>query len=783
MDSSQEIESFYYIKFAIRLIKQYWYIFTFSVLVCVGGAFFVNWYLPPNYLVSSTVLLEETKEGKPDPSQEFNDLFSIFTPISNIQMEILKMKSSDLVNKALRETNSEFTIYVKNGIKTKELYDDSPFKIEGWESEMQPVAVQFDIIPQKDNKFRLVVEQGSDLVQLYNYKTNKHSFTPPFSLNEEFVYGAPIKSDYLCFKISVDEKKLAKYPADSKFHFSFNNLDALTYIYKKALNIEQVAKDVSAVTIKLKVENPQKGIDFINALTKSYFNKSMEKKNFVADNTIQYFDDQLGVLEDSLKITENKLQNFRSTNKVMEIGAKSDILFKEAQELETQKAELQARGKYYDYMNENLNKDTDGSNILPPSSMGVNDNVLTGLIQEYIQLNSEKNNLVQNNLTKSPHYNSLLVKIRNQKNILSENVTYLINTNNLLLASLENRLKKSNAQIGILPSTERQLVGIERKYKLNDNIYNYILKKKAEAQVAKASTLTDSDILEPAQLAQLKPVSPSKILNLSIAFVVGLVLPFGIFGIKNLMDNKIENEQMVHVLTKYPSLGRIVHKKNKQSSLLANDAKSPISESIRSIRANIDHFLKGERNQVILITSSVSGEGKSFTSLNLAASFALLGRKTVLVDFDLRKPNLFKLLNVENKLGISSILGGTSTLEDTLISTEIPNLDFISAGTNPSNPTELIGSEKTEALINKLKEKYDYVIVDTPPIGLVTEAFIIMKYVNMKILIVRENYTSKKQLANLFQDIEEKDIESVFWLLNDVNIQNTIYGEKSDYFN
>jgi capsular exopolysaccharide synthesis family protein len=351
------------------------------------------------------------------------------------------------------------------------------------------------------------------------------------------------------------------------------------------------------------------------------------------------------------------------------------------------------------------------------------------------------------------------------------------------LNEVENRLRKENAQISALPSTERKLVGIERQYKLNDNIYTYMLEKKAEAQVAKASNLTENDILESARLTQPGPVSPNKAINLAVGFFVGLFIPFAGFGIRSLMDDTISNEQAMQALTKIPSIGKISHNKGKkQSAVLIDAPKSAISESIRTVRTNIDYFLQGQRHKVILFTSTMSGEGKSFNSLNIALSFSLLNRKTILLDFDLRKPNSYQSEVVpEKELGLSSFLSGDATIDEIIVHSTIPSFDFIAAGPTPANPAELISSEKTEALIKQLKETYDYVIIDTPPLGLVTEAFLMMQYADLKIFVAREKVTPKKQLSNIMTEMESKKIENIYWLLNDVDMRDTYYGQSNYY--
>jgi capsular exopolysaccharide synthesis family protein len=310
-----------------------------------------------------------------------------------------------------------------------------------------------------------------------------------------------------------------------------------------------------------------------------------------------------------------------------------------------------------------------------------------------------------------------------------------------------------------------------------------MLQKKAEAEVAKASNIPENDILEPARMLQPKAVFPNKVMNFTIALLLGLVFPFAGFGMKNFMNNTVNSELEIQGMTQMPFLGRIYHRKGRKPLPILIDApKSAISESFRTVRTNLDHFLNGKNHQVVLLTSTLAGEGKSFIALNLATSIALLGKKTVLVSFDIRKPGFYPALKLECQLGTSSILSGRANVSEALEVTTIPNLDFIGAGPVLSNPSELIGSVNTEPFLDELRQKYDYVIIDTPPLGLVTDAFLLMKYADLKIFIIREKMTPKAQLTSLLQEIEHKKIEDFYWLVNDVDVSDTFYGKKNEYF-
>jgi tyrosine-protein kinase Etk/Wzc len=780
----QSSESYHYLKSAVRIMKQHWFIFFLSTFLFIGLALFLNWYMQPVYEVGSTILIEEEPvANKPDPSKEFMKSFSIFSETNDIQMEILKLKSISLIYKALENIHAHISYYAVTGIRTEELYTDSPFKIDFISDHVQAAGIRFRILPLSPTRFRLLTEKNDDPVYLCNYPEQHSVVAPSFQVNKEYNYGDTIRSSFYSFRISCKKEKLWYHAVDTKYFFLFNDLNMLAYTYQKEIKVEQLSKDVHAASIKIKSKNVRKGIDFINSLTTAYLQHNMDKKNFLAENTIQYLDKQLRVIEDSLNLTENNLQQFRSTKKIMEMAPKSDQEFKSATELEEQKEELKAKSEYYHYIKSSLDNSKDQSALLVPSSMGLDDNVLTGLIEEYIKFNNERNNLIEEKQTRSPFYKSLTIKIKNQKATLSENVNHLIHTNNLLLASIGSRLKNKNKQITELPVTQREMVGIERKYKLNDNLYNYLLQKKAEAEVAKASNIQENDILETARLLQPKPVFPDKTLNLGLGIIIGFLVPFAGYGLSNFMDQTVQGEQMVSSLTQIPFLGRIYHKRGRKPlSVLMDAPKSAISESIRTVRTNLDHFLKGEEHQVILLTSSLPGEGKSFTALNLATSMALLGRKTILLSFDIRKPGVYPLLNQECQLGITSLLSGRATIDEVLETTSIPLLDFIGSGPVLPNPSELIGSVNTAPLLAELRSRYAYVFIDTPPLGLVTDALLLVKYADLKIFIVRDKHTPRAVLSHLLKELEVKDISQFFWLLNDVDAKETFYGKKSEYF-
>jgi tyrosine-protein kinase Etk/Wzc len=773
----------YYIKNVITIILKNWYIFGLSVFICFCGVFFMNYTQEPIYQIKTTILIKDNQKNPNDPTKEFLSSFLMFSSSNDFQNELLLLQSSALIYSAVQKGGFEVTYYQKKGLKQSELYTSSPFKIILETNHNQPVGVKFNFIPLNNNQFRLTCESNEE-VPIYNYLTNNRvAFIEKLKFDKVFRYGDTIQSEYYKFRVVADVNLLQD--SKTKYYFWFNDLNGLVNYFQGLLSVVQTNTEVTAADISIKINQPTKGIDFLNVYTEAYMQRNLDRKNFIATNTIKYIDNELTHIQDSLTFTEKNLQKFRSSHQVMDISSKANRIFDLTRDLENQKAELTARAKYYEYINDYLANNKDISDMMVPSAMGVTNEMLSKITQELLDLCTERNNLLKNKQEKSPYYNTLTIRIDNLKSALAENIKYSINTNNLAIEGVDERLSKLYGDINQLPETERQLFGIERKFKLNDNIYTFLLEKRAEAQIAKASNLPDNEIVEPARLKPMGPIAPNKKLNLIMAILAGCILPMSFFLIKQSMDETVTDESVLKSISKLPCIGNINHNIDQYQKLVLIDApQAQISESLRTVRTNLDYFLQGKRQQAIMFTSVVPGEGKSFVTLNIAASLALLERKTVLLDFDCRKPRLFEYLGIKNTIGVTSYLINKAQLDNIILPTGINYLDFISAGPIPPNPVELIGSERTEKLINQLRSKYDYIIIDTPPCGLVSDALLLMKHSDLKVFVVRQSYTNKKRLSSILNELEEKrHINNLCLLLNDVpnNKKSNVYGRYGSY--
>jgi capsular exopolysaccharide synthesis family protein len=396
---------------------------------------------------------------------------------------------------------------------------------------------------------------------------------------------------------------------------------------------------------------------------------------------------------------------------------------------------------------------------------------------ELIAAQAQRSNLIDNKQEKNPLVSKLNIKIDNIKKSIADNISAVRQTTDISIDEMNKRVSKVEAQISNLPKTEQQLGGFERKYRLNDAIYNYLLEKRAEAKITKASNLPDDIILEPANLVGGSPVSPNTKKNYMMAFILGMGLPFSYLILRKALNTKIETQENIERMTNLPVLGKIIHNYKKTNNVVFEYPKSPIAESYRVLRTNLDFSMKGGSHKVILVTSCITGEGKSFNALNIAMSYAQLGRRTILLDFDLRKQtSYFNTKADETTHGLSSYLNNKAGLKDIILKSPDDKLDYIISGPIPHNPAELIALEQTKSMISELKNQYEYVIIDTPPLAQVTDGFLIMESSDLKVIVVRYNYSKKKVLSMVLKDLQHKNIENISLVLNDNRIKSDQYG-------
>jgi tyrosine-protein kinase Etk/Wzc len=780
----------------LQKLVSYKRVYFICIIICLIGALSVNKLSTPKYKNYSIIRINENSSSLLNSSNDFMQGFRLFERSNNIEDEIEIISSFTLVKKVINKLDLKVSYFTfKNSTlnnfffntpicNKKELYKYSPIKVVIDPSKAQAIYLNFKIHILNENEF-LLETTGTD-IYLYNYIDDEIvSFIPEIYYKNRYEFGSEIKTQYFNFRVIKTDNFSTGFTRENNLYFYFNNINWLTSEYQQNLNSEPASQLSTLLKVTLKGTDKEKITDFLNVLMSSYMERNLDNKNRIALSTVDFIDSQISDIADSLSYAETRLRNFRSSHSVMDLSFQGQQIFEKLNELETEKANLQLQRRYYSYLKNYLDNSTDVSDLLSPSSMNVVDPILTNLITQLITFNSERARLVKNiTNTQNLYLADVNLKIDNIRKTIKENVNNTLNTLNVSLNEINYRISSLSSQISQMPKTELQLKGIERKFKLNDAIYTFLLQKRSEAQIARASSMPDYDIIDPARISVISLVSPKSKLNYIIALLLGLFIPTSIILLRDFLNNKIIDVEEIESMTELPILGKVFHSYRRTSTVVNDYPNSSVTESFRSIRTNFEFFSDGGRNQVLLVTSATSGEGKTFCSINLASVFALNGHRTILLEFDLRRPKIHTEFGSSNMIGINSYLIEKAIIDDIIMPTPIENLDLVSAGPAAPNPAELINSEKTGEFIDRLKKMYDYIIIDSAPAGIIAETFVLMKHSDINIFVARINKTIKEAFANTLKAFESNKFSNVSILINDIDIKRESYkyGYDNKYY-
>jgi capsular exopolysaccharide synthesis family protein len=716
------------------------------------------------YKVESTVQIKKSNRAE-DPSDLLFGGRS-FSRLNGVTDESVIFKSFPLVKHVVAELNLEVSYYLKSGIKTSEIFEHKPFVIqyEKLKDEKQPSVGQLEVNLIDEDKFSIKTSEpfegkDNEVVGEFNSKISFGSFTFTLVKEENFDARANFEDLYLV---------------------RFTSVEAAAYFYRAQLKFDENEKFSSLLTMSMQTVVPQKAIAFINGLVDEYVNQSLQDKNEVAKNTVEFIDAQLASISDSLDRKEQNLANFKSTESLRSLSSEGTILIEKYNEIETEKARFEVLQKYYDYLQEKLdnNNGQNLENLIAPSAFGIQDLIVNDLVKSLIELNLIRNKLINEGNVKSP----LLNQVENRRDeivrALTESIQNLSKANKIVLSDLNSRTNELSNSAQKLPATQLKLVNLNRLLKLNENIYLFLMEKRSTAAITMSSNTSDCKVIEPAMLNPLRPISPNRKMYYLISILLGIALPSVIFISIDFLNDSIRDKEDVVSLTNLPIMGVIPNSKNiKNNRIVFDQPKSALAEAFRTIRTNLTFYQQKKTSFVIMVTSTVAKEGKSFCSINLAASLAASGKRTVLLGFDLRKPQLHNYLGLEHKEGISNFLSGNAKIEDMIAQTSKPNLFVINSGPIPPNPAELISTSKTGELITELKNDFDYIVIDTPPIGLVADALLLQRESDLNLYVVRENY-SKREYINQINDFNKSSkLSNLSIILNDVHSNsNNHYG-------
>jgi len=761
----------------IFMIASKWYYFLITLLVLLPLATAYIYFTSNSYLIRASILLnEEVKNGL--NSEKFLKGMELMSTHTELEDEIGILKSYNLSESTIRKLDFGISYYTKSNFRSFEQYGKGfPFKIKLDSSVSQLVGVPIYIKPLGNNSFS--IQAFAKTAGTYNFYTNKNGESVfHIGINTFGSDKKPFVTKHLAFTIKFNEAYVIN--PDTEYYFVIHTLHSLADTYREALEMKPISRESSLVEVSMKTGNPEKGILFLNTILDVYRTNELNKKNLLGLKTIRFIDDQLGGVSNELRQVESSLESFRSRNNILDINTTAENLNKNLESLETDKSLLEQRLKYYRYIATSLGKDN-LKNISAPSTFGFEDPLLNGLLIELSRLNQERTGLNYSTKEGNPVAEVLEMKIASAKMALIDNVNNFIEASSEALADLKSKINFVRANVQGLPRSERELVSIKRKFDFNDNVYNYLLEKRAEAGIAIASNTVEKTIVDRARQIGDGPTAPNKKVIYIMTVLFGLIFSVGLIIFKDVINDNIVTIKDVEKNTSIPTIGTISHgSKAERANVIVAHGKSAIGESFRSLRVNLQYLTLGNENNVIGVTSAVESEGKTFCSVNLAVAMAQSGKKTVIIDADMRRPKIAASFRLKNELGLSNFLIGSSSIKDIIRGTTVKGLDVITSGPIPPNPLDLIGLPKMTELIAVLKQTYNTIIIDSPPIGFVSEYIILMRYTNANIYVVRSNYTKRFHFDKINRLYEDKKIRNVSILLNDskssANGYNYVYG-------
>ena len=517
---------------------------------------------------------------------------------------------------------------------------------------------------------------------------------------------------------------------------------------RKEIEIETDAKGGAILVLNLQGTNKARMVDYLNGTIKALMNRQLRDKNQFATNTIRFIDSTLVAMEGQLKNTEDELKNFSKDKNIFEVELGGAKISDKISDLDLQKDLLSRKLAYYNTLKTYLVNSVDYAKLPAPSVAGIEDPNIIANVSKLTSLSAERSEM-KYVLKNDKKFKDFDIQMDALKSVLLENISsakgsiqYDLDMINKKIGFAENSIKK-------LPEQQQELVKINRKYDLNKNVYNSFLEKRSEANIVRAANLSDIQFIDPAKDTGGGLLGPKTNINYILALFLGLLIPLIMVFSMTILDSTIKNTEDIIKMTKIPILGVVGKKMHKSNLAVFEKPKSALAESFRAVRSSLQFLYKQQQagTKTLMLTSSVSGEGKTFCSMNIATVFALSEKKTVIVGLDLRKPKIFDDFNIENTTGVVNYLIGQKTLDEITHHTHIPYLDVIPSGPIPPNPSELIMGESMKKMIEELKLKYNYIILDTPPVGLVSDALELTAFCDATLYVVRQNVTRKEMLS------------------------------------
>ena len=753
------------LKFIVGKVLGNWYWFVISVVawILIGILFMIVF--APKWNISAKVIVNgansKVQSGMSSEAGMLSGL-DLYAKPSNVNNELQILHSRSLINQTIHDLQLNVGYFIERGILYRETYDQSPFYINLLSLKQMPAMKEdpqkYDMTIDKNNKVHFE-DDNTDSVFTANYGDTLKFYYGSWVLQKNPLVQADPNASYRLKIASVG----------STYEDLNDNIVALVY-----------STDVTSIDITMGSNVKRKGEETLRHLINLYVQSDVNNNNRIADSTIAFINSRLATVTEDLSRVESNIESFKKQNNIADLDAQGKAFLSNSIEtnkaLADQQVQIQVINDLVSYLEDNKNN----ARVMPTTAP-IKDPAFVSLLEKYNGLQLDRQSLLVNSTENNPAVKTLDLQAAQLREDLIKNLHSYEQSLSFSQKDLTRQTNAAASSIRNVPTQERVYLEFARKQNVLQSLYTYLLTTREQAAVSK-SNISPIRVVDAPEADEIQ-YFPDPIIVFIVALLLGLITPSLTLFVKELLNTKVMVPGDIEGLTEIPVVSQISHTKGKNAIVVNKDSRSEISEQFRLLRTNLQYLLPSATEKVILVTSSMGGEGKSFVSTNFASVLALAGKKVLLVEMDLRKPSLSSTLNLSNETGVTNYIVSDVTLRDVIKPSGIhENCWLLSSGNIPPNPSELLIHEKVGKMFTEAKAQFDYIIVDTPPAGLVTDAQLISNYSDLTLYIVRQKFTFKRQIGVAEELAANNKLKKVYIVLNDVRkLPGYSYGSNSKY--
>lgn len=757
------------IKFVFAKVLGNWHWYAISLAAFIVLGILVELFFPPHYNITAKVLVNgdnsKVSSGMPSETDLLSDL-GMFSVESNVNNELQVLHSRTLIKQTIYDLQLNVTYSQKDGLFYKEVYKQSPFliKLVNLNYKLETDPIEYDVAIHK-NKVQFTDEDSDS------------TFTASFGDTLHFNYGTWVllKNNYspLASASDVESLRLEIASYGKIFDDYFDGIVAMV-----------TSTDVTTIDLTFTSTIPQKGEETLKHLIDLYVESNINDKNKIADSTIAFIDSRLVRVTDDLNKIESNIEQFKKQNNLADLSEQGKALIgtsiETAKALADQEVQISVVRDLIEYL-----QDTKNNQRIMPTTAPIQDPAFVSLLEKYNTFQLQRQQLLLNSTELNPAVKSIDVQLVQLREDLLKMLRSYEQGLMVSKTDLEKRNTSMEGAIKEVPTQEKVYLEYSRVQQVLQGLYMYLLQTREQTAISKSNNIAPIRIVDAPE-SDYEPYFPNMLIILIAAFVLGILVPSLVLFFKHILNTKVLSVEDIAAHTSVPVVAEISHSKLKRNIVVTEDSRSAVAEQFRILRTNLQYLLTHSGENTIMVTSSMSGEGKTFVVVNLAMALALSGKKVLMIELDLRKPKLSNVLGLENNFGLSNYIVEETVLPEQIIKPSglHENIFIVGSGYVPPNPSELIMHERMDLFFNSIKNKFDYILIDTPPVGLVTDAQLISRFVNTTLYLVRQRVTYKKQLEIVETLYVNRILKRINIVLNDTKqLPGYSYGYGYSYGN